>query len=315
MTRTFPKVFQACEVLPIDQYPSELIQILRSLAPRSDGDPTVVLLSPGIYNSAYFEHSFLAQQMGIELVEGRDLVVDNNVCYMKTIRGLTRVDVIYRRIDDDFLDPQAFRPDSKLGVPGLFKAWATGGVALANAPGTGVADDKAVYAYVPEIIKYYLSEEAIIPNVPTFICWEATQRDHVLKNLHKMVVKAVNESGGYGMLVGPHSTEEQREAFAGRIQAHPRNYIAQPTLSLSRVPTLVEGGLEGRHVDLRPYILTGEKQWVTPGGLTRVALKKGSLVVNSSQGGGSKDTWVVLPTPAQPAMRPAKADLAAAAEG
>jgi uncharacterized circularly permuted ATP-grasp superfamily protein len=207
------------------------------------------------------------------------------------------VDVIYRRIDDDFLDPLAFRPDSMLGVPGIFKVWAQGGVALANAPGTGVADDKAVYAYVPELIKYYLSEEPILPNVPTFVCWEPAQKDHVLKNLHKMVVKAVNESGGYGMLVGPHSTESEREAFAARIQAHPRNYIAQPTLDLSRVPTLIEGGaVEGRHVDLRPYILSGREQWVTPGGLTRVALKKGSLVVNSSQGGGSKDTWVLLPS-------------------
>jgi uncharacterized circularly permuted ATP-grasp superfamily protein len=310
MKRMFPEFFSTAPVAPVDDYPRQLLATLQSLSPARR--PGVVLLTPGAFNSAYYEHSFLAQQMGIELVEGGDLYVENGRVKLRTTRGPQPVDVIYRRIDDDFLDPLAFRPESKLGVPGLFKAWATGGVALANAPGTGVADDKAVYAYVPQIIKYYLSEEAIIPNVPTFICWEADQRDHVLKNLHKMVVKAVNESGGYGMLVGPHATEEEREAFSARIQAHPRNYIAQPTLSLSRVPTLVDGGMEGRHVDLRPYILTGEHQWVTPGGLTRVALKKGSLVVNSSQGGGSKDTWVVLPAAAQRPARAPRAKLATA---
>jgi uncharacterized circularly permuted ATP-grasp superfamily protein len=247
--------------------------------------------------------------MGIELVEGGDLYVENGRVKLRSTQGPQPVDVIYRRIDDDFLDPLAFRPDSMLGVPGLFKAWAQGGVALANAPGTGVADDKAVYAYVPQLIKYYLGEEAILPNVPTFVCWEPAQKDHVLKNIHKMVVKAVNESGGYGMLVGPHASEAEREAFAARIQAHPRNYIAQPTLALSRVPTLLDGQVQGRHVDLRPYILTGRDQWVTPGGLTRVALKKGSLVVNSSQGGGSKDTWVLMPQAGAAAARPASNDL------
>jgi uncharacterized circularly permuted ATP-grasp superfamily protein len=295
MKRLFPEFFASAAVAPVDDYPRRLLTTLQSLSPARR--PGVALLTPGAFNSAYYEHSFLAQQMGIELVEGGDLYVEAGRVKLRSTQGPQPVDVIYRRIDDDFLDPLAFRPDSMLGVPGIFKVWAQGGVALANAPGTGVADDKAVYAYVPELIKYYLSEEPILPNVPTFVCWEPAQKDHVLKNLHKMVVKAVNESGGYGMLVGPHSTESEREAFAARIQAHPRNYIAQPTLDLSRVPTLIDGGaVEGRHVDLRPYILSGREQWVTPGGLTRVALKKGSLVVNSSQGGGSKDTWVLLPS-------------------
>ena len=291
MKRLFPELFALSSVAPVDEYPRQLLSTLKSLSPARK--PGVVLLTPGAYNSAYYEHSFLAQQMGIELVEGGDLYVENGRVKLRSTQGPQPVDVIYRRIDDDFLDPTVFRSDSMLGVPGLFATWARGGVALANAPGTGVADDKAVYAYVPELIKYYLSEEPILPNVPTYVCWEAKQRDHVLKNLHTMVVKAVAESGGYGMLIGPHATENEREAFAARIQAHPRNYIAQPTLSLSRVPTLVDEGIEGRHVDLRPYILTGRDTWITPGGLTRVALKKGSLVVNSSQGGGSKDTWVV----------------------
>jgi uncharacterized circularly permuted ATP-grasp superfamily protein len=301
LKRIFPEFFATAHVAPVDDYPRQLLATLASLSPARR--PGVVLLTPGAFNSAYYEHSFLAQQMGIELVEGGDLYVENDRVKLRSTQGPLPVDVIYRRIDDDFLDPLAFRPDSMLGVKGLFRAWAKGGVALANAPGTGVADDKAVYAYVPQIIQYYLSEEPLLPNVPTFVCWEAAQRDHVLKNLHTMVVKAVNESGGYGMLVGPHASESEREAFGERIKAHPRNYIAQPTLSLSRVPTLVEEGLEGRHVDLRPYILSGREQYVTPGGLTRVALKKGSLVVNSSQGGGSKDTWVVLPEPARP-LRP-----------
>jgi uncharacterized circularly permuted ATP-grasp superfamily protein len=302
MKRLFPELFELSAVAPVDDYPRQLLSTLKSLSPARR--PGVVLLTPGAYNSAYYDHSFLAQQMGIELVEGGDLYVENGRVKLRSTQGPQPVDVIYRRIDDDFLDPLVFRPDSMLGVPGLFGAWAKGGVALANAPGTGVADDKAVYAYVPALIKYYLSEEPILPNVTTYVCWEAKQRDHVLKNLHSMVVKAVAESGGYGMLVGPHATENEREAFAARIQAHPRNYIAQPTLSLSRVPTLVDGGLEGRHVDLRPYILSGKDSWITPGGLTRVALKRGSLVVNSSQGGGSKDTWVVDARPRAAARRP-----------
>jgi uncharacterized circularly permuted ATP-grasp superfamily protein len=246
-----------------------------------------------MYNSAYFEHSFLAQQMGIQLVEGRDLVVQDDIVWMRTTKGLRKVDVIYRRIDDDFMDPLAFRKDSLLGVPGLVDAYRAGKVALANAPGNGVADDKVVYAYVPDMIRYYLGEDAILFNVPTYLCWREKDRQHVLQNLDKLVVKSANEAGGYGMLVGPHSTAEQRQEFAGRITANPRNYIAQPTLALSRVPTLVDDHFEGRHVDLRPYILYGKDIKVLPGGLTRVALRKGSLVVNSSQGGGSKDTWVL----------------------
>jgi uncharacterized circularly permuted ATP-grasp superfamily protein len=253
----------------------------------------MVLLTPGISNSAYFEHTFLAQQMGIELVEGRDLLVHDNVVYMRTTAGPRRVDVIYRRVDDDFLDPLCFRRDSILGVPGLFNAYRAGSVTLANAIGTGVADDKAVYAYVPEIIRFYLREDPILPNVPTFLLTDDAQRQHVLDNLEEMVVKAVGESGGYGMLIGPHSTAQQREEFRARILADPRNYIAQPTLSLSCAPCLIDGEVESRHIDLRPYILMGEKVTLVPGGLTRVALRKGSLVVNSSQGGGSKDTWVL----------------------
>ncbi len=252
-----------------------------------------MLLTPGVSNSAYFEHTFLAQQMGIELVEGRDLLTHDNVVYMRTTAGLRRVDVIYRRVDDDFLDPLCFRPDSTLGVPGLFNAYRAGNVTLANAIGTGVADDKAVYAYVPEIIRYYLNEDAILPNVPTFLMSDDTHRQHVLSDLQNMVVKAVGESGGYGMLIGPHSTAQQREEFRVRVLADPRNYIAQPTLALSCAPCLIDGSVESRHIDLRPYILMGEKVTLVPGGLTRVALRKGSLVVNSSQGGGSKDTWVL----------------------
>jgi uncharacterized circularly permuted ATP-grasp superfamily protein len=264
------------------------------MAPRGvTTKPVVVLLTPGMYNSAYFEHSYLAQKMGIPLVEGRDLVVEDNAVWMRTTKGLRRVHVIYRRIDDDFLDPDTFRPDSLLGVPGLVNAYRAGKVSLANAPGNGVADDKVMYAYVPDMIRYYEGQDAIIPNVPTYLCWRDTDRQHVLQNLEKLVVKAANEAGGYGMLVGPHSTAAEREAFAAKITANPRNYIAQPTLGLSRVPTLVGDRLEGRHVDLRPYILYGDEIRVVPGGLTRVALRKGSLVVNSSQGGGSKDTWVL----------------------
>jgi uncharacterized circularly permuted ATP-grasp superfamily protein len=301
MKRTFPRVFEGLHVRPVATYPGKLLEMLEAIAPPSaNGEPTVVLLTPGMYNSAYFEHSFLAQQLGIQLVEGRDLAVQDNIVYMRTTRGLRRVDVIYRRIDDDFLDPQAFRADSLLGVPGIMEAYRAGNVALANAPGNGVADDKVVYAYVPEMIRYYLGEDAILPNVPTFLCWRDADRQHVLQNLDKLVVKAANEAGGYGMLVGPHSTSQQREQFAAKIEANPRNYIAQPTLALSRVPTLIEDHLEGRHVDLRPYILYGKDIHVMAGGLTRVALRKGSLVVNSSQGGGSKDTWVLAgPAPTQ----------------
>ncbi len=293
LKRTLPQVFAASRVRPVDDYPSRLLATLQYLAPETIASPTVVVLSPGMYNSAYFEHAFLAQQMGIELVEGRDLVVTDGFVLMRTTKGFQRVDVIYRRIDDDFLDPQTFRSDSMLGVPGLMDVYRAGRVALANAPGTGIADDKAVYPYVPDMIQYYLGEDRLLPNVPTYICGEATQRQHVLANLDQLVVKSVNESGGYGMLIGPHATAAERATFAARIAAQPRNYIAQPTLALSRAPVIVDDHFEGRHVDLRPYILYGKDLYVLPGGLTRVALCKGSLVVNSSQGGGSKDTWVL----------------------
>lgn len=293
--RVLPELFENDRILPIDEYPSKLFDMLASLSPRKVKQPTIVVLTPGIFNSAYFEHAFLAQRMGAELVEGRDLVVCEDDCvYMKTIDGLARVDVIYRRIDDLFLDPEVFRKDSVLGVPGLIRAWKKGKVALANAPGAGVADDKVVYAFVPDIIKYYLDQDPILPNVETFLCDDPRQREYVLANLDKLVVKPANESGGYGMLVGPHATKKDRARFAELIAANPRNYIAQPTLSLSTAPTLVEGGnLEPRHLDLRPFILQGQDVYVTTGGLTRVAMRKGSLVVNSSQGGGSKDTWIV----------------------
>lgn len=293
MKRTFPQLFAATQVRPVVDYPSRLYNTLAELAPDHVSEPTIVVLSPGIYNSAYYEHSFLAQQMGIELVEGRDLVVKDGFVFMRTTDGFHRVDVIYRRIDDDFLDPQTFRPDSMLGVPGLIDVYRRGRVALANAPGTGVADDKVIYAFVPDMIRYYLGEEPILPNVPTYVCARENDRRYVLEHLDELVVKAANEAGGYGMLIGPHATENERREFAVKIQEQPRNYIAQPTLSLSRVPTLVDDHFEGRHVDLRPYILYGKEIWVLPGGLTRVALRKGSLVVNSSQGGGSKDTWVL----------------------
>ena len=291
---TFPEVFEASRVLPVDDYPSRLLEMLRYIAPEGTSAPVVVLLTPGIYNSAYFEHAFLSQQMGIELVEGRDLTVVDGYVMMRTTQGMQRVDVIYRRIDDDFLDPLVFRPDSQIGVPGLMEVFRQGRVALANAPGTGIADDKAIYAYVPQMVKYYLGEEIILPNVETYICWDDKQRSHVLDNLDKLVVKATNESGGYGMLIGPHATTNEREEFAQLIKANPRNYIAQPTLDLSRAPVIVEDHFEGRHIDLRPYILHGADIYVLPGGLTRVALRKGSLVVNSSQGGGSKDSWVLV---------------------
>jgi uncharacterized circularly permuted ATP-grasp superfamily protein len=297
MKRTFPQVFESSRIRPVDDYPGRLRDLLESLSPAGVESPRVVVLTPGIHNSAYFEHSFLAQQMGVELVEGRDLVVSEGFVWMGTTKGFERVDVIYRRIDDDFLDPETFRPDSALGVPGMMDVYRAGHVALVNAPGTGVADDKVVYAYVPEIVKYYLSDDIIIPNVPTLVCAEERDRQQVLSRLPELVVKAANESGGYGMLVGPSSTKDQQTDFAGRIEANPRNYIAQPTLSLSRVPTIVGGAFKGRHVDLRPYILYGTDIFVLPGGLTRVALTEGSLVVNSSQGGGSKDTWVLADDP------------------
>lgn len=293
MKRTFPQVFEASRVRPVDDYPSRLLSTLANLAPQGLHRPNIVVMTPGIYNSAYFEHSFLARQMGVELVEGGDLVVEDGYVMMRTTTGLQRVDVIYRRIDDDFIDPLVFRSDSVLGVPGLMEVYRAGRVALANAPGTGIADDKVIYAFVPQMIKYYLGEDAILPNVPTYLCWMDADRQHVLANLPNLVVKAANESGGYGMLIGPASTQAERDDFAHRIKASPRNYIAQPVVSLSRAPVIVGDHFEGRHVDLRPYILYGKEIWVLPGGLTRVALRKGSLVVNSSQGGGSKDTWVV----------------------
>ena len=293
LKRTFPQVFEGLNVRPVHDYPSKLLEMLESLAPPGRANPTVVVLTPGAYNSAYFEHSFLAQQMGVQLVEGRDLVVTGGDVLMRTTKGLVRVDVIYRRIDDDFLDPRAFRPDSLLGVPGLMDAYRAGRVALANAPGNGIADDKVIYAYVPAIIKYYLGEEILLPNVPTFICADDQQRQHVLTHLDQLVIKPTNESGGYGILLGPRASREELDRYRDLIRQNPRNYVAQPMVSLSRVPTLVGGRLEGRHVDLRPYILYGEDIHILPGGLTRVALVKGSLVVNSSQGGGSKDTWVL----------------------
>jgi len=293
MKSTFPMVFRSMEIQAVDDYCSYLLETLLNLAPPHLDAPSVVVLTPGIYNSAYFEHSLLAQQMGVELVEGRDLVVADGYLQMRTTKGLQRVDVIYRRIDDDFIDPLVFRSDSLLGIPGLMEVYRAGRVAIANALGTGVADDKAIYAYVPKMIRYYLGEDPILHNVPTYLCWEQQQQNHILANLDQLVVKAAGGSGGYGMLVGPHATETERQDFAQLIQANPRNYIAQPTLSLSRVPTLIGDRFEGCHVDLRPYILYGKEIYVNPGGLTRVALKKGSLVVNSSQGGGSKDTWVL----------------------
>lgn len=292
--RVFPELFENSSILPVDEYPSQLFDMLASISPRPQDYPKIAVLTPGIFNSAYFEHSFLAQRMGAQLVEGADLFVDEDDCvYTRTIDGLERVDVIYRRIDDEFMDPEAFNPDSLLGVPGLMRAWRSGKVGVANAPGSGVADDKVVYAFVPAMIKYYLDQDALIPNVPTYLCVNAKERDYVLKHLDELVVKPANESGGYGMLVGPHATKKQRAEFAQLIKKDPRNYIAQPTLSLSVAPTLCEEGLEPRHLDLRPFVLQGVRTDVTAGGLTRVAMRKGSLVVNSSQGGGSKDTWIV----------------------
>ncbi len=292
--RVFPEVFEAAGILPVDDYSSQLFDLLRALAPRGVTQPEVVVLTPGVFNSAYFEHAYLAQQMGCELVEGRDLVVgDDDMVQMRTIDGWQPVHVIYRRIDDLFLDPEVFRSDSALGVPGLMRAWRAGKVALANAPGAGVADDKLVYTFVPAMIRYYLHQDAILPNVPSYLCCEPLQCEYVLANLATLVVKPANESGGYGMLMGPMSSESERRGFAELVRQNPRNYIAQPVISLSTTPTLVEGGIEPRHLDLRPFILSGRQVQVTTGGLTRVAMRAGSLVVNSSQGGGSKDTWIV----------------------
>lgn len=293
MKRAFPQTFGGMSVRAVEAYPDLLLRTLEYLSPRKSQKPVCVLLTPGVYNSAYFEHTFLARQMGIEIVEGKDLIAIDSCIYMRTTRGLVQVDVIYRRLDDDFLDPLVFRKESMLGVSGLMDAYLKGNVALANAVGTGVADDKVTYAYVPDMIKYYLDQDPILSNVPTYLCWRDSDRDHVLKNMENLVVKAANESGGYGMLIGNQSTVEEREEFSRLIKAHPREYIAQPIISLSRHPTFCEEGIAGRHVDLRPFILYGEDVEIVPGGLTRVALKKGSLVVNSSQGGGSKDTWVL----------------------
>ncbi|MCP1316982.1 circularly permuted type 2 ATP-grasp protein [Halomonas sp. 707B3] len=292
--RVLPELFASGKILPVDDYVAQLYDMLAAMSPRPGDDPQVVVLTPGIYNSAYFEHAYLAQQMGVELVQGSDLLVDeDDLVFMRTVEGLRRVDVIYRRVDDEFLDPEAFNPDSMLGVPGLMRAWRAGKVALANAPGAGVADDKVVYAFVPELIRYYLDQEPLLPNVPSYLCMFEDDRKYVLDHLDELVVKPANESGGYGMLIGPRSTKETRDEFARLIKENPRNYMAQPTLALSTTPTLANGLPQPRHVDLRPFILSGPETHVTTGGLTRVALVEGSLVVNSSQGGGSKDTWIV----------------------
>ena len=292
--QVFPELFERYGPLPVDGYAAQLQETLAALSPRRTSRPEIVVLTPGIYNSAYFEHAYLAQEMGCELVEGRDLYVDDDDCvYLRTVYGSQRVDVIYRRIDDDFLDPEVFRPESTLGIPGIMRAWKAGNVGLANAPGAGVADDKVVYAFVPDFIRYYLDEEPVLPNVPTYRCMFDDERDYVLANLDKLVVKPANESGGYGMLMGKSASKADRARFADLIRANPRNYIAQPTLGLSTVPTVVGHKVLPRHVDLRPFILSGRTTHVTTGGLTRVALRKNSLVVNSSQGGGSKDTWIV----------------------
>ena len=297
LKHTLPVVFESLPIRPVDDYTGRLAHTLRNLVPDSVMRPNIVILTPGIYNSAYFEHSFLAQQMGEELVEGQDLVVMDDFVYMRTTKGFEKVDAIYRRIDDEYLDPTVFNPDSLLGVPGLMNSYRKGKVALANAPGAGIADDKAIYAFVPEIIKYYTGEDAIIPNVPTFVCEDEKSRKHVIENIANFVVKTTHGSGGYGMLIGPFSTKEQQAQMIKNIKKDPRNYIGQPVVQLSRVPIVVKDHFEGRHVDLRPYVLYGEEIYVLPGGLTRVALEKNSLVVNSSQGGGSKDTWVLEEDP------------------
>ena len=291
--RVLPELFHDLSILPVSDYTQRLYETLAALSPRKRKRPTVVVLTPGIYNSAYFEHAFLAQGMGAELVEGADLYAEDDIIYMRTIGGPQRVDVIYRRVDDEFIDPEVFREDSVLGVPGLISAWKAGNVAIANAPGCGVADDKVIYAFVPDMVRYYLKEEPLIDNVRTWLCMRDKDKEYVLEHIDELVVKPANESGGYGIMVGPHASKAAREECARQIEKDPRNYIAQPTISLSTVPTFCDGAIEPRHIDLRPFILHSKKTWVTPGGLTRVALRKGSLVVNSSQGGGSKDTWVV----------------------
>ena len=293
MKRVFPELFAESTIYPVDDYPHQLWKTLASLSPRQDITPVVLVLTPGIYNSAYFEHSYLAQQMGCYLAENSDLYVDNDKVYLRTLRGPRQVDVIYRRVDDIFIDPEVFRKDSVLGIKGLVRAWKAGNVAIANAPGSGVADDKVVYAFVPKIIEYYLSEKPLIDNVPTYLCMDDKEREYVLANLDKLVVKPANESGGYGILIGPRATDEERAKCAEAVKANPRNFIAQPTLNLSTAPTLCDGVLEPRHLDLRPFILQGAELYCTTGGLSRVALRRGSLVVNSSQGGGSKDTWII----------------------
>jgi len=294
MMRMFPDLFARHRVAPVEHYPELLHATLNSVAPDdTQGDPTVVVLTPGIYNSAYFEHSFLADQMGVDLVEGHDLYVENGAVYMRTTRGPQRVDVIYRRIDDEFLDPLVFHPDSMLGVPGLMDAYRSGSVTIVNAPGTGIADDKAVYTYVPEMVRFYTGEEPILKNVPTYNCANPSEYSHTLENIADLVVKEVHGSGGYGMLIGPASTAKERKEFTAKIKENPANYIAQPTLALSACPSLVESGIAPRHVDLRPFVLVGDRVRLTPGGLTRVALNEGSLIVNSSQGGGTKDTWIL----------------------
>ena len=310
MTRILPRLFGAHRVRPVDGYGASLLATMRALAPAPGGRPTVVVLTPGVFNSAYFEHAFAARQMGVELVEGRDLVVDDHVVYMRTTDGLERVDVIYRRIDDQFLDPMGFRSDSMIGVPGLLGAVRAGSVTLANAVGNGVADDKAVYAYVPDLIRYYLGEEPILPNVDTYLLWDADQRAAILDRLDEVVVKPVAEAGGYGVTIGPHCTDAELAELRTKIEADPRNWIAQEVVQLSRHPVLTDEGVGGRHIDLRPFVLTrGGEIEVVPGGLTRVALRKGSLIVNSSQGGGSKDTWVLVPDDEpDPVAEPAPAD-------
>ena len=294
--RVFADLFRHLDIHPVDEYPTRLRDLFATLSPRPDDAPVIVVLTPGIYNSAYFEHAYLAQQMGAHLVEGADLIVDDaDIVFMQTVGGPVRVDVVYRRIDDLFLDPEAFRADSTIGVAGLMRAWRAGNVAIANAPGAGVADDKVVYAYVPALIRYYLGEDPLIPNVETYVCNNDAQRSHVLANLEQMVVKPANESGGYGIYIGSAATAEETDDIRRRVLHDPRNYVAQPILRLSTAPTLTDGGVAPRHIDLRPFILSGDRPYVTNGGLTRVALRDGSLVVNSSQGGGSKDTWIVDP--------------------
>lgn len=293
MKKAFPGFFPRAGVRSVTDYADRLLNVLKSIAPRGRDNPTIVVLTPGVYNSAYFEHCFLARQMGVEIVEGRDLVIQNDRVYLRSITGLQQVDVIYRRIDDDFLDPEVFRKDSLLGVPGIVGAYKAGNVSLANALGTGVADDKVIYYFVPKMIEFYLSEKPVLPNVETWLANEPADLKYILENMENLVVKAANESGGYGMLIGPAATKKEVTEFRAKVKADPRNFIAQTPIALSRSPTWCDGQLEGRHIDLRPYVLSGERISVTPGGLTRVALRKGSLVVNSSQGGGSKDTWVL----------------------